>query len=63
MPYIAEICDADPVSIDVMAPASDPLSKLKSVKMVGAFAFKNFTFAFPSAVSANQMKAQLSRPQ
>jgi hypothetical protein len=46
-----------------MAPAGDPLSKLKSVKMIGAFAFKNFTFAFPSAVSANQVKAQLSRPQ
>jgi hypothetical protein len=63
MPYVAEICEADPVSIDNMAPAGDPLSKLKSVKMVGAFAFKNFTFAFPSAVSANQVKHRLSRPQ
>ncbi len=63
MPYIAEICDADPVSIDVRAPAGDPLNKLKSVKMVGAFAFKNFTFAFPSPASANQVKAQVSRPQ
>ena len=63
MPYIAEICEADPVSIDNMAPAGDPLSKLKSFKMVGAFAFKNFTFAFPSAVSANQVKPRLSRPQ
>ena len=63
MPYIAEICDADPVSIDVRAPAGDRLSKLKSVKMVGAFAFKNFTFAFPSPASANQVKAHVSRPQ
>jgi hypothetical protein len=63
MPYIAEICDADPVSIDVRAPAGDPLNKLKSVKMVGAFAFKNFTFAFPSPASANQVKAHVSRPQ
>src|SRR5262245_31839115 len=61
MPYISEICDADTVSSHVMAPASDPLSKLKSVKMVGAFAFRNFTFAFPSALSANQVKAQSFR--
>ena len=30
MPYIAEICDADPVSVDVRAPAGDPLNKLTS---------------------------------
>ena len=54
MPYIAEICDADPVSIDVKAPTGDPLEKLKSVKMVGAFAFKNFTFAFPRPASASR---------
>jgi hypothetical protein len=63
MPYIAEICDAHPVSIDIRAPASDPLNKVKPVKMLGAFAFKNFTFAFPRPVSARQVKAQLSRPQ
>jgi hypothetical protein len=63
MPYIAEICDADPVSLDISAPASDPLNKVKPVKMLGAFAFKNFTFAFPRAVSAEQVKAQLSRPR
>jgi hypothetical protein len=62
MPYIAEICDADPVSIDVRAPAG-PLNKLKSVKIVGAFAFKNFTFAFPSPASANQVKAHVPRLQ
>jgi hypothetical protein len=63
MPYIAEICEANPVSIDNMAPAGEPLSKLKSVKMVGGFAFKNFTFAFPRAVASNQVKARLSHPQ
>jgi hypothetical protein len=63
MPYVAEICDADPVSIDVRAPAGDPLNKLKSVKMLGGFAFKNFTFAFPRPVSAQQVKAQVSRPR
>jgi hypothetical protein len=62
MPYIAEICDAAPVSIDVRAPAGDPLNRLKSVKMLGGFAFKNFTFAFPRPVSAEQVKAQVSRP-
>jgi hypothetical protein len=63
MPYIAEICDADPVSIDISAPAGDPLNKVKPVKMLGAFAFKNFTFAFPRPASAQQVKAQVSRPQ
>jgi hypothetical protein len=60
MPYIAEICDADPLSIEVRAPAADPLSRLKSVKMTGAFAFKNFTFAFPNPAPANQVKARVS---
>ena len=63
MPYIAEICDADPVSIDISAPAGDPLNKVKPVKMLGAFAFKNFTFAFPRPASTQQVKAQVPRPE
>jgi Acetoacetate decarboxylase (ADC) len=63
MPYIAEICDAEPVSIDITAPAGDPLNKVKPVKMLGAFAFKNFTFAFPRPASAREVKAQVSRTQ
>jgi hypothetical protein len=63
MPYIAEICDADPVSLEVGAATGDPLSRLKSVNMVGAFAFKNFTFAFPSPASGNDAKANVSRPR
>jgi len=63
MPYIADICDADPVSIDLSAPAGDALNKVMPVKMLGGFAFKNFTFAFPKPVSANEVKAQFSRPR
>jgi len=57
MPYIAEISDADPVSIDIRAPAGDPLNKVKPFTMLGAFAFKNFVFAFPRPVSTQQVKA------
>jgi hypothetical protein len=63
MPYIAEICDADLASIDIKAPAGDPLNNVKPVKMLGAFAFTNFTFAFPRPASAQQVKFQVSRPQ
>jgi hypothetical protein len=63
MPYIAEICEADPMSIDISAPADDPLNTVKPFEMVGAFAFENFTFAFPGAASAQQVKAQVSRPE
>jgi len=58
MPYVAKICDADPVSVDVSAAASDALKELKPVKLVGGFAFENFTFAFPRPESAQQVKAR-----
>lgn len=57
MPYIAEICEADPMSIDISAPAGDPLHTVEPFKMTGAFAFENFTFAWPGAVPAQQVKA------
>jgi hypothetical protein len=61
-PLVGELCEADPVSVDITAPAGDPLHTLKPVKTLGAFAFKNFAFAFPSPASAQQVKAQASRP-
>jgi hypothetical protein len=61
IPYVAEICEADPVSVDVTAPAGDPLSKLKPVKILGAVAFKNIAAAWTSPVSAQQVKAPASR--
>jgi hypothetical protein len=60
-PYVGEICEADPVSVDITAPADDPLSKLKPVKILGAIAAKNFAFAIPRPVSAQQVKAQAAR--
>jgi hypothetical protein len=62
IPYVGEFCAADPVSIDITAPAGDPLNKLKPVKILGAAAFKNIAFAFPRPVSAQQVTAQASRP-
>jgi hypothetical protein len=63
MPYVGEFCAADPVSVDITAPAGDPLHTLKPVKILGAVAIKNGAFAFPRPVSAQQVKAQVSRPQ
>jgi len=62
IPYVAEFCAADPVSVDITAPAGDPLNKLKPVKILGAAAFKNLAFALPRPVSAQQVTAQASRP-
>jgi hypothetical protein len=62
IPYVGEFCAADPVSVDITAPAGDPLHQLKPVKILGASAFKNFAFAFPRPVSAQEVKAQASRP-
>jgi hypothetical protein len=61
-PYVGEMCEADPVSVDITAPAGDPLHTLKPVKILGAIAAKNFAFAIPRPASAQQVKAQVSRP-
>jgi hypothetical protein len=61
-PYVGELCEADPVSVDITAPAGDPLHKLKPVKLLGAFAAKNFAFAIPRPVLAQEVEAQASRP-
>jgi len=62
IPYVGEFCEADPVSVDITAPAGDPLNKLKPVKILGAAAFKNLAAAFARPASAQQVKAQVSRP-
>jgi hypothetical protein len=61
IPYVGELCEADPVSVDITAPAGDPLHKLKPVKILGAITLKNFATAWPLPVSAQQVKAQASR--
>jgi hypothetical protein len=62
IPYVGELCEADPVSAEITAPAGDPLHKLQPVKILGAAALKNFAGAFPRPVSAQQVQAQASRP-
>jgi hypothetical protein len=62
IPYVGEFCEADPVSVDITAPAGDPLNTLKPVKILGALAVKNYAFAFTRPISAQQVKAQASRP-
>ena len=32
--YVGELCEADPVSVDITAPAGDPLHPLKPVKIL-----------------------------
>jgi len=63
IPIAGELCEADPVSVDIMAPTGDPLHPLKPVKILGAIAFKNLASAWAPPVSAQQVKAQVSRPQ
>jgi hypothetical protein len=63
IPYAGEFCEADPVSVDITAPAGDPLHPLKPVKILGAFAVKNLAAAFARPVPAHQVKAQAARPQ
>jgi hypothetical protein len=60
--YAGELCEADPVSAEIMAPAGDPLHPLKPVKILGAFAAKNLATAWTPPVSAQQVKAPASRP-
>jgi len=62
IPYVGEICEAEPVSVAITAPAGDPLHPLKPVKILGAYALKNFAFAFPRPASVQQVQAQASRP-
>jgi hypothetical protein len=62
IPIVGEFCEADPVSVDIMAHAGDPLNQLKPVKILGAAAFKNLAAAPTRPVSAQQVKAQASRP-
>jgi hypothetical protein len=62
IPYVGEFCEADPVSVDITAPAGDPLHTLKPVKIMGAVAIKNLAAALTRPASAQQVKAQASRP-
>jgi hypothetical protein len=61
--YVGELCEADPVSFDITAPAGDPLHTLKPVKILGAFTVKNGAATWAPPISAQQVKAQVSRPQ
>lgn len=46
IPYIGDFCEAEPVSVEVMAPAGDPFAKFKPASVTWAGQFKNGTFAF-----------------
>jgi hypothetical protein len=46
IPVIAEVCGADPVSVEIDAPADDPVSKLKPVKVIAAIEVKKGYFSF-----------------
>jgi hypothetical protein len=46
IPYVAEACKAEPVSVDINAPAGDPFSTYPIAKVVWAAEFKNASFSF-----------------
>lgn len=46
IPYVGDFCEADPVSVEVTAPAGDPFAKFKPASVTWAGEFKNGNFAF-----------------
>jgi hypothetical protein len=52
IPYSGEACAADPVSVEVLAPVSDPFGQLKPVKLLWASEFKDGAAAFTLPVPA-----------
>ena len=53
IPYVGQACKAEPVSVNVTAPAGDPFSAYPIAKVVWAAEFKNASFSFsPPKVAA-----------
>jgi hypothetical protein len=50
IPVIGESCDAEPVSVEVSAPAGDPFAAFKPVKLLWASEFRNGSFSFSRPV-------------
>ena len=46
IPYVGEACKAEPVSVNVSAPAGDPFSAFPIVNVVWAAEFKDASFSF-----------------
>jgi hypothetical protein len=46
IPFVGEFCKAEPVSVEVTAPAGDAFSAYKIAKVVWAAEFKNGSFSF-----------------
>ena len=46
IPYAGQFCNAEPISVNVTAPAGDPFEGLKPVKVLWAGEFKNGSFSF-----------------
>jgi hypothetical protein len=52
IPYVGEICKAEPVSAHISAPADDPFSAYSIAKVVWAVEIKNGSFSFSPAKPA-----------
>jgi hypothetical protein len=46
IPYVGENCKAEPISVNITAPAGDPLAAFPIAKVVWAAEFKNASFSF-----------------
>ena len=54
IPFVGDSCKAEPVSVDVSAPAGDPFSAFPIAKVVWAAEFKNASFSFTSPKPAGR---------
>lgn len=52
IPFVGDMCKAEPVSVNVTAPENDPFAAFKPVKTLWAFEFKNGAFSLNRPVAA-----------
>ena len=52
IPYVGDVCKAEPVSVTVTAPENDPFAAFKPVKTLWAVEFKNAAFSINRPVAA-----------
>jgi hypothetical protein len=54
IPFVADSCKAEPVSVKITAPSGDPFSAYPILKVVGASDIRNGSFAFTVPQSARE---------
>lgn len=51
VPFVGDVCGAEPVSVKIAAPAGDPMSRLQPVKLLWSVEMRNGAFSFSRPVS------------